>query len=237
MASLSTWGNTLIGQDDYVNHAANRARAQYDAGINSAIRQAGRMGINPSSGAFMNMMNQAQYERTAGINAAANEADNQWLNAAQKQFNADRDFSLSQQRVNNANNQWWAQFGFLRNRIMAEYAREQEKYKQANKNGTAGQQAGQQNQQAEQQNQQAGSSMSKWGWGSLSDSPNYKQFDANAKIWNNQNKINKTNYLRSLSVSRNPYRWQYGDGVDVSKYLDEQPGYWHPFNKSWRGGM
>ena len=225
MASLSTWGNTLIGQDDYVNHAANQARAQYDAGLEAVKRQAGRMGINPSSGAFMNMLNQAQYERTAGANAAANDANYQWLNAAQKQFNADRDFGLQQQRLNNANNQWWTQFGFLRDRIMAEYAREQEKYKQANKNGTAG-----------QQNQQAGS-LSKWG--SLSDSPNYKKFNADAKIWEQQNEINKRNYLRSLKVdgdTLNPYRWQYGDGVNVDPYRSD-PGYRHPFNKSWRGGM
>jgi len=34
----------------------------HDAGKAAAIRQAGRMGINPNSGAFMNMLNQAQYE-------------------------------------------------------------------------------------------------------------------------------------------------------------------------------
>lgn len=220
MASLSTWGNTLIGQDDYVDRAANRARAQYDAGINSAIRQAGRMGINPSSGAFMNMLNQAQYERTAGINAAANEADYQWLNAAQKQFNADREFGLQQQRLNNANNQWWASFGAARNAEKARYAYDRGKYDAANRYG--------------QQNQQTGlGSLSKWG--SLSDSPNYSKFNADADNWDLDNLVNVATWDRR--VARNPYRWQYGDGVDVSKYLDEQPGYRHPFNKSWRGGM
>ena len=121
---MATWGNTLIGQDDYVDSAYNRARGQYDAGKAAAIRQAGRMGINPNSGAFMNMMNNTQYEATAGANAAANAADMQWLNAAQDQFNRDRAAEMDQQRINNQSNQWWAQFNASRQARMADYEHE-----------------------------------------------------------------------------------------------------------------
>ena len=134
---MATWGNTLIGQDDYVDSAYNRARGQYDAGKAAAIRQAGRMGINPNSGAFMNMLNNAQYEATAGANAAANAADAQWLAAAQDQFNRDRAAEMDQQRIDNQSNQWWAQFGAARNSEKAAYefqrARDQKAYDLANR--------------------------------------------------------------------------------------------------------
>lgn len=121
---MATWGNTLIGQSDYVDNAYNRARAQWNAGKDAAIRQAGRMGINPNSGAFMNMLNQAQYEATAGANAAANAADMQWLTAAQDQFNKDRDAAMRQEAMNNQSNQWWAQFNASRQARMADYEHE-----------------------------------------------------------------------------------------------------------------
>jgi len=127
---MATWGNTLIGQSDYVDNAYNRARAQWDAGKDAAIRQAGRMGINPNSGAFMNMLNNAQYDATAGANAAANAADTQWLSAAQDQFNRDRAAGMDQQRIDNQNNQWWAN---LANREMNLY------YGQNGQNGRYGQ--------------------------------------------------------------------------------------------------
>ena len=143
---MATWGNTLIGQGDYVDNAYNRARAQYDAGKAAAIRQAGRMGINPNSGAFMNMLNQAQYEQTAGANAAANSADFQWLNAAQDQFNKDRAAEMDQQRIDNQSNQWWAQFGAARNSEKAQYEHERgmfdawKNFMQNKPNGQNGQQ-------------------------------------------------------------------------------------------------
>ena len=134
---MATWGNTLIGQSDYVDNAYNRARAQWDAGKDAAIRQAGRMGINPNSGAFMQMLNNAQYEATAGANAAANAADMQWLNAAQDQFNRDRAAEMDQQRINNQSNQWWAQFGAARDSEKAAYeyqrSRDQKAFDLANR--------------------------------------------------------------------------------------------------------
>lgn len=139
---MATWGNTLIGQDDYVDNAYNRARAQWDAGKEAAIRQAGRMGINPNSGAFMNMLNQAQYEATAGANAAANAADMQWLTAAQDQFNKDRAAGMDQQRIDNQSNQWWAMMNAKQQALKAQYAHERgmfglnKKYKNL-KNGAA----------------------------------------------------------------------------------------------------
>lgn len=120
--SFANWGNTLIGQNDYINDAANRARSQYDAGIQSTIRQAGRMGINPSSGSFMNMLNNAQYNRTAGINALTNDASFKYLTLAQDQFNKDRSFGLQTERMNQMDNQFWANYQAARNREKAPYA-------------------------------------------------------------------------------------------------------------------
>lgn len=121
---MATWGNTLIGQGDYVSNAVNRARAQYDAGKDAVIRQAGRMGINPNSGAFMNMLNNAQYEQTAGVNAAANDAQFKWLSAAQDQFNRDRDAEMKQQSIDNANNQYWTSLNEARRGQKAQYLHE-----------------------------------------------------------------------------------------------------------------
>lgn len=99
--------NMLIGQDDYIDQNVNRARSQYDAGIGNTIRTAGRMGINPNSGAFLNMLNNAQYERTAGLNAVGNDASYNYLNMAQNQFNKDRDFAFKQKAFDAAQNQYW----------------------------------------------------------------------------------------------------------------------------------
>lgn len=99
--------NMLIGQDDYINQNVNRARSQYDAGIGNTIRTAGRMGINPNSGAFLNMLNNAQYERTAGLNAVGNDASYNYLKMAQNQFNSDRDFAFKQKAFDAAQNQYW----------------------------------------------------------------------------------------------------------------------------------
>lgn len=99
--------NMLIGQDDYIDRNVSRARNQYDAGIGNTIRTAGRMGINPNSGAFLNMLNNAQYERTAGLNAVGNDASYNYLNMAQNQFNKDRDFAFKQKAFDAAQNQYW----------------------------------------------------------------------------------------------------------------------------------
>ena len=99
--------NMLIGQDDYINQNVNRARSQYDAEIGNTIRTAGRMGINPTSGAFLNMLNNAQYERTAGLNAVGNDASYNYLKMAQNQFNDDRDFAFKQKAFDAAQNQYW----------------------------------------------------------------------------------------------------------------------------------
>ena len=99
--------NMLIGQDDYINQNVNRARSQYDAEIGNTIRTAGRMGINPNSGAFLNMLNNAQYERTAGLNAVGNDASYNYLKMAQNQFNDDRDFAFKQKAFDAAQNQYW----------------------------------------------------------------------------------------------------------------------------------
>ena len=216
MASLSTWGNTLIGQDDYVNRAANQARAQYDAGLDAVKRQAGRMGINPSSGAFMNMLNQAQYERTAGTNAAANDANYQWLNAAQKQFNADRDFGLSQQRLNDANNQWWAKFGLDRDSETARYANEEGKYNQAVKERNRLLEEWEKNNNSDD-----------WRKESVQDMKELAELTERR-----QNAAIRANLLRMMQQNR--YRNR--DYVDITPYLDEPPGYWHPYNMSWTGG-
>ena len=105
---LTNWGGMTIGQDAYRDHAANLARGQFDAGMGATLRQAGRMGINPNSGAFLNMLNNAQYVRSAGINAAVNDANYKWLGAAQDQYNRDRAFAASEDARRDANARAWA---------------------------------------------------------------------------------------------------------------------------------
>lgn len=119
--ALLNWGNTgntanrstmMMGQDDYINRAASRAREQYDRGLDSTKRQLLSMGVNPSSGAFMSMLNGAQYDRTASMNATGNDASYSWLTAAQNQFNSDRNYNLAQQQREDANNRYWNNFNW-----------------------------------------------------------------------------------------------------------------------------
>ena len=119
--ALLNWGNVgngtnrstmMIGQDDYVNQAANRARDQYDRGLESTERRLLSMGVNPSSGAFSSMLNDAQYDRTASMNATGNDAFYSWLTAAQNQFNRDRAYNLQQQDRQDANSRYWNEFNW-----------------------------------------------------------------------------------------------------------------------------
>lgn len=121
---MATWGNTMLGQTDYVDAAANRARAQYDAGRAAVIREAGRNGVNPSSGAFMNLLNNWQYEKTAGVNAAANDAQYKYLTAAADQYNRDRAAGMDQQRIDNAENHYWTGLNEARRGQKAQYLHE-----------------------------------------------------------------------------------------------------------------
>lgn len=116
--------NMLIGQDDYINQNVNRARNQFDAGIGSTIRTAGRMGINPNSGAFLNMLGNAQYERTAGLNAVGNDASANYLNMAQNQFNKDREYALQEKKFDFNQNAYWTNRQDALNNL--EYQRERE---------------------------------------------------------------------------------------------------------------
>lgn len=119
--ALLNWGNVgngnrssmMIGQDDYVNQAANRARNQYDRGLESTERRLLSMGVNPSSGAFSSMLNDAQYDRTASMNATGNDAFYSWLTAAQNQFNRDRAYNLQQQDRQDANSRYWNNFNWM----------------------------------------------------------------------------------------------------------------------------
>lgn len=121
--SFANWtGNTLLGQDDYANYAATAARDRYDAAIQNTIRQAGRMGINPSSGSFLNMLHNAQYAKSAGINAAVNDASYRYLTMAQDQLNKDRSFGLNYRNMQNQNDQFWANYQAARDREKAAYA-------------------------------------------------------------------------------------------------------------------
>lgn len=77
----------LIDEKTFSRMAANRARGQFDRGIESQRRQAERMGVDPSSGRYQSIAQDAQFDKAAGMAAASNEASSKWLEMAQQQLN------------------------------------------------------------------------------------------------------------------------------------------------------
>lgn len=77
----------LIDEKTFSRMAANRARGQFDRGIESQRRNAERMGVDPSSGRYQSIAQDAQFDKAAGMAAASNEASSKWLEMAQQQLN------------------------------------------------------------------------------------------------------------------------------------------------------
>ena len=83
-----------ISEQNYINDAINRARGAYNNAIETARRNAERMGLNPNSGKFSAIENAAQFDIAAATAATANEASANWLKTAQAQANEDEAMRL-----------------------------------------------------------------------------------------------------------------------------------------------
>ena len=83
-----------ISEQNYINDAINRARGAYNNAIETARRNAERMGLNPNSGKFSAIENAAQFDVAAATAATANEASSNWLKTAQAQANEDEAMRL-----------------------------------------------------------------------------------------------------------------------------------------------
>lgn len=83
-----------ISEQNYINDAINRARGAYNNAIETARRNAERMGLNPNSGKFSAIENAAQFDIAAATAATANEASSNWLKTAQAQANEDEAMRL-----------------------------------------------------------------------------------------------------------------------------------------------
>lgn len=99
-----------IGQRAYEDMAVNRAKNATQNAIEAQRRQAERLGIDPSSGRWQAMENNAQLGAAAQIGAAGTQASWDWLRQAQQQNNFNlnyqlqkRGLDLRQQDMNNAN--------------------------------------------------------------------------------------------------------------------------------------
>lgn len=99
-----------IGQRAYEDMAVNRAKNATQNAIDAQRRQAERLGIDPSSGRWQAMENNAQLGAAAQIGAAGTQASWDWLRQAQQQNNFDlnyqlqkRGLDLRQQEMDNAN--------------------------------------------------------------------------------------------------------------------------------------
>lgn len=137
-----------IGQRAYEDMAVNRAKNATQNAIEAQRRQAERLGIDPSSGRWQAMENNAQLGAAAQIGAAGTQASWDWLRQAQQQNNFNlnyqlqkRGLDLRQQDMNNAN-YWRAKAWKMKEDDAQAQAEAQEKAqaetmkKAANGNGT-----------------------------------------------------------------------------------------------------
>lgn len=93
-----------ISQRSYEDMAVNRAKGTTQTALESARRQALRMGINPNSGRYLSAENDAQYDAAAQIAAAGTQASWDWLRNAQQQRQFDAQMALDWDRWNWAKN-------------------------------------------------------------------------------------------------------------------------------------
>ena len=89
-----------ISQRSYEDMAVNRAKGTTQTALESARRQALRMGINPNSGRYLSAENDAQYDAAAQIAAAGTQASWDWLRNAQQQRQFDAQMALDWDRWN-----------------------------------------------------------------------------------------------------------------------------------------
>ena len=93
-----------ISQRSYEDMAVNRVKGTTQSALESARRQALRMGVNPNSGRYLSAENDAQYDSAAQIAAAGTQASWDWLRNAQQQRQFDAQMALDWDRWNWAKN-------------------------------------------------------------------------------------------------------------------------------------
>lgn len=93
-----------ISQRSYEDMAVNRVKGTTQSALESARRQALRMGVNPNSGRYLSAENDAQYDAAAQIAAAGTQASWDWLRNAQQQRRFDAQMALDWDRWNWAKN-------------------------------------------------------------------------------------------------------------------------------------
>lgn len=98
--SSSSYGMP-ISQRSYEDMAVNRAKGTTQTALESARRQAQRMGINPNSGRYLATENNAQYDAAAQIAAAGTQASWDWLRNAQQQKNLETQMQWEREKFYN----------------------------------------------------------------------------------------------------------------------------------------
>ena len=98
--SSSSYGMP-ISQRSYEDMAVNRAKGTTQTALESARRQAQRMGINPNSGRYLAAENNAQYDAAAQIAAAGTQASWDWLRNAQQQKNLETQMQWEREKFYN----------------------------------------------------------------------------------------------------------------------------------------
>ena len=98
--NTSTYGMP-ISQKSYEDMAINRAKGTTQTALESARRQAQRMGINPNSGRYLAAENNAQYDSASQIAAAGTQASWDWLRNAQQHRQFDAQMKLEYDKLYN----------------------------------------------------------------------------------------------------------------------------------------
>lgn len=103
-----------ISEENFIGNALNRARGQYDNAIDTAKRNAERMGINPNSARYQGLEQSAQYGKAAGMASAANVAGYNWLKNAQASSDTDDQMQYRYAALNNQSNMQNRELNFNR---------------------------------------------------------------------------------------------------------------------------
>lgn len=107
-ASATTSSSTSgmpISQRAYEDMAVNRVKGATQSAIEAARRQAQRMGVNPASGRYAAVEDDAQYGAAAQIAAAGTQASWDWLKNAQAQNQFEQKLALEREALNRSANQ------------------------------------------------------------------------------------------------------------------------------------
>lgn len=94
-----------ISQRAYEDMAVNRVKGATQSAIEAARRQAQRMGVNPASGRYAAVEDDAQYGAAAQIAAAGTQASWDWLRNAQAQNQFEQKLALEREALNRSANQ------------------------------------------------------------------------------------------------------------------------------------